>query len=180
MPAVHRAQDTLARCRRVLGKNHPQTLYWANHLANKLRRAGIIRQRGASARTPSSAAGDPRDNHPNTLVSVNNFAIDLANLGEQQAACNLGEDTLSATGGSSARTIPKSSSRPTPSLAICVRWVNTSGFANSTRTSDPRHRQILGEAHPVWGCIRLCGDRPGVATVADQYSANIAAPGNTP
>ena len=34
------------------------------------------------------------DDHPDTLASANNLAIDLTNLGDDQAARELDEDTL--------------------------------------------------------------------------------------
>ena len=34
------------------------------------------------------------DDHPDTLASANNLAVDLSNLGERQAARELDEDTL--------------------------------------------------------------------------------------
>jgi Tetratricopeptide repeat len=66
-------EDTLARRRRVLGEDHPDTLAAASNLAISLRAVG---------------------GHPDTLTSAFHLAADLAELGEYQAAKELNEDIL--------------------------------------------------------------------------------------
>ena len=46
------------------------------------------------------------DDHPSTLNSATNLAIDLRQLGEVQAARDLDQDTLARAAGSWARTTP--------------------------------------------------------------------------
>src|SRR6185312_4611750 len=66
-------EDTLARRRRDLGEDHPDTLAAASGLAISLRAVG---------------------GHPGTLTSASNLASSLLHRGEHQAARELGEDIL--------------------------------------------------------------------------------------
>src|SRR6476659_1136164 len=66
-------EDTLARRRRVLGEDHPDTLASADGLAISLRAVG---------------------GYPGTLISAGNLAAGLGHSGEHHAARELGEDTL--------------------------------------------------------------------------------------
>src|SRR6185437_10178976 len=66
-------EDTLARRRRDLGEDHPDTLASADGLAVSLRAVG---------------------GHPDTLASASGLAISLDAVGEEQAARELGEDIL--------------------------------------------------------------------------------------
>jgi hypothetical protein len=88
-------EDTLARCRRVLGDDHSSTLAAANNLANDLRALGQHQQARALAedtlRRKRRALGE---DHPNTLTSAINLAYDLRALGEYQQARALDQDTL--------------------------------------------------------------------------------------
>ena len=66
-------EDTLARRRRDLGEDHPDTLAAADNLAISLRAVG---------------------GHPGTLTSASKLAISMTRRGEHQAARELDEDTL--------------------------------------------------------------------------------------
>ncbi len=66
-------EDTLARRRRDLGEDHPDTLASADGLAISLRAVG---------------------GHPGTLTSASRMASSLLHRGEHQAARELDEDTL--------------------------------------------------------------------------------------
>ncbi len=70
-------EDTLARRRRDLGKDHPDTLAAASNLAISLRAVG---------------------GHPGALTSDSNLAIIFLHRGEHQAARELGEDTPAQPG----------------------------------------------------------------------------------
>ena len=66
-------EDTLARRRRDLGEDHPDTLASADGLAVSLRAVG---------------------GYPGTLISASSLAAGVGHRGEHQAARELGEDTL--------------------------------------------------------------------------------------
>jgi len=76
-------QDTLDRCRRVLGDDHPNTLTSASNLANDLRDLGDHQ----AARDLNQATLDRKrrvlgDDHPDTLRSADNLAAGLRALDE--------------------------------------------------------------------------------------------------
>jgi hypothetical protein len=76
-------QDILARRRRVLGEDHPDTLRSANRLAIDLSNLGEHRaardlNEDTLARRRRVLGGD----HPSTLSSASNLAADLRALGE--------------------------------------------------------------------------------------------------
>jgi hypothetical protein len=76
-------EDTLARRRRVLGEDHPDTLASANNLAAAFRALG--ENQAARELDQDTLARSRRvlgENHPSTLVSANNLAADLRALGE--------------------------------------------------------------------------------------------------
>jgi Tetratricopeptide repeat len=88
-------QDTLARRRRVLGEDHPDTLTAASNLAMLLGRLG--EPQAARELAEDTLARRRRvlgEDHPDTLTSAFILAAQLAELGEYQAAKELGEDTL--------------------------------------------------------------------------------------
>ena len=71
-------EDTLARCRRVLGEDHPDTLASANNLAIDLRMLG--EHQAARELDEDTLARRRRvlgEDHPDTLTSASNLAIDL-------------------------------------------------------------------------------------------------------
>ena len=76
-------QDALDRQRRVLGEDHPSTLFTANNLAADLRALGEVQ----AARDLDQDTLDRRrrilgEDHPDTLTSADNLAADLRALGE--------------------------------------------------------------------------------------------------
>jgi Tetratricopeptide repeat len=86
-------EDTLARRRRVLGDDHPDTLTSANNLAAGLRAAGD--HEGARRLDEDTLARQRRvlgDDHPSTLRSAGSLAIDLRALGEHEQARLLDEE----------------------------------------------------------------------------------------
>ena len=95
-------EDTLARRRRDLGEDHPDTLASADGLAVSLRAVG---------------------GHPGTLTSASNLAASVGHPGEHQAARELGEDTAAAA--SWARTTPTPWPPPSSSSARCSSWAST-------------------------------------------------------
>src|SRR6266704_145798 len=87
-------EDTLARRRRVLGEDHPDTLTSADNLAFSLQ--GV---RGQAARELGEDTLARRrrvlgEDHPDTLTSADNLAMILGRVGEEQAARELAEDIL--------------------------------------------------------------------------------------
>jgi Tetratricopeptide repeat len=108
-------EDTLARRRRDLGEDHPDTLAAANGLAVSLRAAGEYQAaRELDEDTLARRRRDLGEDHPDTLAAANGLAISLRAVGghpgaltspsslaaiffhrgEHQAAQELGEDTL--------------------------------------------------------------------------------------
>ena len=88
-------EDTLARFRRVLGEDHPDTLITANNLARNLQYLGDDRQ----ARTLDEDTLDRLrrvlgEDDPDTLISAHNRAADLYMLGDYHQSRTLHEDTL--------------------------------------------------------------------------------------
>ena len=108
-------EDTLARRRRDLGEDHPDTLAAASNLAVSLRAAGeyqaareldedtLARRRRVLGEdhpdTLTSADGlavslRAVGGYTGTLISASNLAAGIGHSGEYQAARELGEDTL--------------------------------------------------------------------------------------
>ena len=89
-------EDTLARNRRIHGKDNPRsTLHSVGHLAADLRELGEVE----AARDLDQYALDRRReilglDHPDTLGSATALALDLRELGEVEAARDLDQDTL--------------------------------------------------------------------------------------
>ena len=120
-------EDTLARRRRVLGEDHPDTLASADGLAISLRAVG---------------------GHPGTLTSASSLATSIGHRGEHQAARELAEDTLArrrrVLGEDHPDTLASANG-----LAISLRAV---GEHQAARELDEdtlaRRRRVLGEDHP--------------------------------
>jgi tetratricopeptide repeat protein len=69
---------TLARRRRVLGDDHPATLFSANNLAVDLRTLGEVRAaRDLDQDTLARRRRVLGEDHPETLLSTDNLAADL-------------------------------------------------------------------------------------------------------
>jgi hypothetical protein len=124
---VRRDQDTLARCRRELGQDHPDTLAAADSLAVSLRAVG---------------------GHPDPLTSMRRMASSWAHRGDHQAARELGEDTLArrrrVLGEDHPDTLASNSG-----LAISWRAVSECQAARELGEDTlARRRRVLGEDHP--------------------------------
>jgi hypothetical protein len=88
-------EDTLARRRRVLGEDHPDTLTSADNLAMILGRVG--EDQAARELAEDTLARRRRvqgEDHPDTLFSAFILVGQLTQLGEYQAAKELNEDIL--------------------------------------------------------------------------------------
>ena len=71
-------EDTLARCRRVLGEDHPDTLRSASNLAIDLSYLGEYQAaRELDEDTLARRRRVLGEDHPDTLRSASNLAIDL-------------------------------------------------------------------------------------------------------
>ena len=76
-------EDTLARRRRVLGEDHPDTLLSARNLAADLRNLGEYQAaRELDEDTLARRRRVLGEDHPDTVLSAGNFAADLGALGE--------------------------------------------------------------------------------------------------
>jgi len=76
-------EDTLARRRRVLGEDHPDTLLSANNLAADLHNLGEYQAaRELDEDTLARYRRVLGEDHPDTLRSANNLAADLRALSE--------------------------------------------------------------------------------------------------
>jgi hypothetical protein len=76
----------------VLGDDHPDTLLWANNLANTLSALGQYKQaRQLHEDTLTRRRRVLGDDHPSTLRSANNLAADLRALGEHEQGRQLEE-----------------------------------------------------------------------------------------
>ena len=74
---------TLARRRRVLGEDHPDTLWSAHNLAADLRQLGEVEAaRELDEDTLARRRRVLGEDHPDTLWSADNLAVDLRHLGE--------------------------------------------------------------------------------------------------
>jgi hypothetical protein len=85
-------EDTVARYRRVLGDDHPDTLTSANNAAVDLRALGEYQR--ACALDEDTLTRYRRvlgDDHPHTLATADNLAVDLSALGEHEKAHDLEE-----------------------------------------------------------------------------------------
>jgi hypothetical protein len=143
------AQETLDRCRRVLGDDHPDALTSANILALVLRRLGEVQ----AARDLDQDTLDRRrrvlgDDHPDTLFSANNLATDLRKLGEVQAARDLRQDTLDRR----RRVLGDDHPDTLTSAGLLATDLRRLGEVQAARdlhqdTLD-RRRQLLGDDHP--------------------------------
>ena len=84
------ARDTLDRSRRVLGRDHPSTLYAANILGANLRELGEVKAaRDLDQDTLDRYRRVLGEDHPGTLYAVSCLANDLRVLGEVQVAGGL-------------------------------------------------------------------------------------------
>jgi hypothetical protein len=161
-------EDTLARRRRDLGEDHPDTLAAASGLAISLRAAGEYqaareleedtlarRRRVLGEDHPDTLARRQRPGphlravggHPGTVTSADKLAISVTRRGEHQAARELGEDTLArrrVLGEDHPDTLSTASG-----LAISLRVVGEHQAARELEEDTlARRRRVLGEDHP--------------------------------
>jgi tetratricopeptide (TPR) repeat protein len=88
-------EATFARCRRVLGDDHPDTLASASNLAADFRRMGDHqRARDLDEETLTRARRVLGCDHPRTLIFAGNLAADLRAVGDHEGARALDEDAL--------------------------------------------------------------------------------------
>ena len=88
------------------------------------------------------------EDHPSTLASANNLAIDLTNLGEYQAARDLDEDTLARR-----RRVLGEDHPDTLSSAnnLAIDLANLGEYQAARELDEDtlaRRRRVLGEDHP--------------------------------
>jgi tetratricopeptide (TPR) repeat protein len=159
-------EDALARCRRVLGENHPETVSAASNLAVLLRALGEAQ--AARALNEDALARGRRvlgENHPDTLAIANNLAADLRALGETRAARALDEAIL----------------------ARCHRVLGKDHFGTLHSAGNlAADLRALGEIEAAWeldkdtlaGRRRVLGeDHPSTLMSADNLAADLRALG---
>src|SRR6266567_3689972 len=161
-------EDTLARRRRDLGEDHPDTLAAASNLAVSLRAVGeyqaareldedtLARRRRVLGEdhpdTLASADGlavslRAVGGHPGTLTSAMRFASSLHDASEHQAARALGEDPLARR----RRVLGEDHPDPLTSadnLAFSLQGVRGQAARELGEDTLARRRRVLGEDHP--------------------------------
>ena len=89
------------------------------------------------------------DDHPSTLISASNLAIDLRELGELQAARDLDQDTLDPhAAGCWATTTPAPWGPPATSPPTCACWAKMQAARDLDQDTLDRKRRVLGDDHP--------------------------------
>ncbi len=144
------AEDTLNRARRILGKNHPHTLTYANQLAIALRddladlQAAWNLDRDILDRRRQVLG----ENHPNTLRSMGNLANDLNSLGELQAACDLYQDALNRMRHVLGENHPDTLLCGMNLAGVLEQLGEMQAACHLAQDSVDRMRGVLGEGHP--------------------------------
>jgi hypothetical protein len=163
-------EDTLARRRRDLGEDHPDTLAAASNLAVSLRAVGGLP--GTLTSFPGSLAsslhrGEQQaareldedtlvrrrrvlgEDHPDTLASASGLAISLRAVGERQAARELNEDTLArrrrVLGEDHPDTLASADNLAIGLFAFPEQHQAARELGEDTLA---RRRRVLGEDHP--------------------------------
>jgi Tetratricopeptide repeat len=162
-------QGTLARRRRDLGEDHPDTLASAGNLAVSLRAAGeyqaareldedsLARRRRILGEdhpdTLASASGlaislRAVGGHPGTLTSPSSLAASIGHRGEHQAARELGEDTLARR----RRVLGEDHPDTLAAAFQLVCALSELGEHHAARELNDdiiaRRRRVLGDDHP--------------------------------
>jgi hypothetical protein len=142
-------EEALARHRRVLGRNHPDTLCSANNLANDLQRLGEYEAaRELHEDTLTRRRRILGEDHPETLDSASNLAGDLYLQGDYEAARELNEDTLTRR----RRVLGEDHPDTLSSAAGLANDLYSQGDYQAARELDEdtlaRRRRVLGEDHP--------------------------------
>jgi hypothetical protein len=143
------AADTLARRRRVLGDDHPDTLSSANNLARVLRALGEVTQ---ACRIADDTLTRRRVvlgvDHPSTLSSANNLVVDLAAVGDHDRARRLAANTLARR----RRVLGENHPDTLSSANNLAHVLRIQGEYEEARRIDEdtlrRRRNVLGEHHP--------------------------------
>src|ERR1700685_3136238 len=168
-PQVQLDEDTLARRRRDLGEDHPDTLAAASNLAVSLRAAGEYQAaRELGEDTLARRRRVLGEDHPDTLASADGLAISLravgglpgtltsaSNLaaivrhrGEHRAARELAEDTLARR----RRVLGEDHPDTLASAFILAARLSELGEYRAARELAEdilaRRRRVLGEDHP--------------------------------
>jgi hypothetical protein len=164
-------EDTLARRRRVLGEDHPDTLASASNLAVSLRAAGEYQAaRELGEDTLARRRRVLGEDHPDTLASADGLAISLRGVGgypgalaaasnlativrhrgEYQAARELGEDTLARRRRVLGEDHPDTLTSA-DNLAISLQGVRGQAARELGEDILARRRRVLGEDHPDTG-----------------------------
>jgi hypothetical protein len=166
-------EDTLARRRRDLGEDHPDTLTAASNLAVSLRAAGGLpgtltsfpgslasslhrgEQQAARELDEDTLARRRRvlgEDHPDTLASASGLAISLRAVGERQAARELNEDTLArrrrVLGEDHPDTLASADNLAIGLFAFPEQHQAARELGEDTLA---RRRRVLGEDHPDTG-----------------------------
>jgi hypothetical protein len=151
-------EDTLERCRRVLGPDHPTTLWLAAAL--------ILTRVAMGAAEAGRALGEDTlerlrrvlgPDHPTTLSAATNLALALAAADEMEAARALGEDMLERH----RRVLGPDHPTTLWTAAALVNALTKVGQAEEARTLGEetlqRCRRVLGPDHPttLWVAIAL-------------------------
>ncbi len=87
-------EDTLARRRRVLGEDHPDTLAAASNLVMLLGRVGEDQAARELAEDILARRRVLGEDHPDTLAAAFQLVCTLSELGEHHAARELNDDIL--------------------------------------------------------------------------------------
>ena len=144
------AEELLARWRRVLGEDHPDTLTASANLTAALAWLAAHDEARALGRdTLRRARRVLGADHPVTLRLATHLTFALAWLGESEEACRLGEDNLKrsqlALGEDSSDTL-----RLGANLAFALAWHGRAEQAVELgRETLTRARRALGPDHPV-------------------------------
>lgn len=142
-------EDTLVRRRRVLGPDHPDTLWSASSLATSLRALGeAAAARDLDQDTLSRSRRVLGEDHPSTLWFANGLAADLRALGELEAARDLDQDTLARR----RRVLGEDYPDTLWSAFNLAKDLRALGDLQAARDLDQdtlaRRRRVLGEDHP--------------------------------
>jgi hypothetical protein len=141
-------EDTLARRRRVLGEDHPDTLASASGLAISL---GAVGEREAARELDEDTLARRRrvlgEDHPDTLTSADNLAFSLQGV-RGQAARELAEDTLARR----RRVLGEDHPDTLAAAFVLVGALTGLGEYHAARELNDdiiaRRRRLLGDEHP--------------------------------
>ena len=142
-------EDTLARSRRALGADHPDTLAAARSLAADLRLAGDLhRARELDEDTLARSRQVLGADHPDTLAAARSLAADLRLAGDLHRARELDEDTLARSrqvlGADHPDTLAAAAG-----LALDLQLLGQVQAARELdETTFARSRRVLGADHP--------------------------------